>query len=106
MRRRLRRVDNDRQLELADWSPRECQSTLHRGNKVVPVDQFVRNGTYLRTCCRLCWAEQNRTRRNDDQPKGMAKDQFIDINRLWRPPTDHGRNARRYNHRRAGSGTS
>lgn len=84
MRSRRRPVD-ERQLVLADWSPKECQSPLHRGNRLTPLDQFVRNGRYLRTCCRSCWAELNRGKRYEE-PGNTESDRELraKLNRLWR----------------------
>lgn len=84
MRSRRRPVD-ERQMVLADWSPRECQSSLHHGCRVIPVDQFVRNGKYLRTVCRCCWAEWNRGKRYEE-PGNTESDRELraKLNRLWR----------------------
>jgi hypothetical protein len=105
MRRHTRYID-ERQLALADWSPRLCTSHLHHGRRDIPIDQFVRNGHYLRTVCRLCWATANRGRRDEGPADGLSRADFTSINRQWRPPADHARNRRRCNHRRAESGLS
>jgi hypothetical protein len=103
---RRRRPQNDLQLELADWGPRECQSKLHRGRREVPVDQFVRNGKYLRTVCKLCWAESQRGRRLDTMGQPNDRQAFIDLHRAWRPPCDHRDRRRPLRNRRAEPGAS
>lgn len=80
-----RRYDPDRQLTLADWSPRECRSPLHRGRRDVPVDQFVRNGPYLRTVCRACWAEAERSRRTESLRRDDGSSDCLRVNMMWRP---------------------
>jgi hypothetical protein len=106
---RLRRVrpDPERQLALSDaWGIRACQSPLHAGSRNIPADQFVRNGPYLRTVCRLCWATANRGRRDEGPADGLSRADFTRINQQWRPTADHSRKRRRFGHRRAESGLS
>lgn len=106
---RLRRVrpDPERQLALSDaWGIRACQSPLHAGSRNIPTDQFVRNGPYLRTVCRLCWATANRGRRDEGPADGLTREDFTRINQQWRPTADQSRRRTRFCHRRAESGLS
>lgn len=52
--RRRRRYDDERQLPLADWTPRRCTSPIHHGNPEIPADQFAFRARRLRSVCRLC----------------------------------------------------
>ena len=82
-----RRHLNPDQLELSsDWQARECQSPGHQGSRLLPAEQFVRNGPYRRTFCRACWAARQRGhevgKRQADADRGGLERV---LTALWRP---------------------
>ena len=77
------------QMELSgDWGMRECTSPHHQGNRLLPIEHFVKNGAFRRHSCKCCWALAQREREAREACSEQNDRSLVQmLNKLWRRPT-------------------
>lgn len=67
---------------------KECKSSYHEGDRLMPDEAMVKNGRFRRHVCRACWCKEiaARTAAKRDR-EGLSIKRWVDLNKLFKRTT-------------------